>query len=76
MAVTRMLQVRFEGLRQLKFIANFFCSDTTAVRTLATGVGVQGSMTIEKCTDACYHAGFPLAGAEYARECCELDVTL
>ncbi|KAG2002470.1 hypothetical protein CC2G_004661 [Coprinopsis cinerea AmutBmut pab1-1] len=38
-------------------------------RTLGTGVTVTGPLTLEKCTDACFNAGYRLAGAEYAAEC-------
>lgn len=38
-------------------------------RTLTTGMGVQGAMTTEKCTAACFNGGFRLAGTEYSGEC-------
>ncbi|KAF9465644.1 copper radical oxidase [Collybia nuda] len=38
-------------------------------RTLAVGMPVTGDMTQAKCTNACFNAGFPLAGAEFAAEC-------
>ena len=43
-------------------------------RTLTTGVQPDGSTSIETCTDACFNAGYPLAGTEFADECyCGLD---
>ena len=63
-----------------RYIANMICqsisganipySDSTANRVLSYGATVTGSVTIESCTTACYNAGYPLAGAEYADECC------
>lgn len=33
-------------------------------------------MTIEGCTDACFNAGYPLAGTEFATQCfCGLQFT-
>jgi len=46
-------------------------SDSTATRALAHGTAVTGQVTIESCTTACQNSGYPLAGAEYATECCE-----
>ena len=45
-----------------------FFSDNVnnAGRSLSTGVAVTGGLTMEKCTAACFAAGFPLAGGEYA----------
>lgn len=40
-----------------------------AGRTLTVGVAITGGLTMEKCTAACYNAGLPLAGSEYAGEC-------
>lgn len=37
-----------------------------AARTLEVGVGVNGGVTIEGCTAACFNAGYTLAGAEYS----------
>lgn len=44
------------------------CSDNVngAGRTLGVGMPVTGDMTQAKCTTACFNAGFPLSGAEYA----------
>lgn len=47
-----------------------FRSDSVAARTLPNAVGVAGQVTIESCTAACLNAGFSLAGAEYAGQCC------
>lgn len=46
-------------------------SDSTATRTLGVGMGVAGQVDRESCTEACANAGYPLAGVEYAAECCE-----
>ncbi|RDB22030.1 hypothetical protein Hypma_011026 [Hypsizygus marmoreus] len=41
-----------------------------AGRTLTVGApGVQGDLTLQKCTTACFNAGYPLAGTEYSAEC-------
>lgn len=47
-------------------------SDSVATRTLSVGMGVVGQVDHESCTEACANAGYPLAGVEYAAECCEL----
>jgi hypothetical protein len=45
----------------------FFSSDNVnGGRTLTQGVGVTGGLTMAKCTTACFNAGYPLAGGEYA----------
>lgn len=46
------------------------CTSDSATRALPHGTGVTGSVTVESCTTACYNAGYPLAGMEYADECC------
>ncbi|PFH53643.1 copper radical oxidase [Amanita thiersii Skay4041] len=38
-------------------------------RSLTVGMNVDGSMTNAKCTSACFHSGYGLAGTEYAGEC-------
>lgn len=49
-------------------------SDTGNPRTLGVGINTVGPNTIESCTDACFNAGYPLAGAEFATQCfCGLD---
>lgn len=44
-------------------------SDSTAARTLSFGITPATPNSIESCTDACFNAGYPLAGTEYADEC-------
>lgn len=51
---------------KLKFCLFFSDNVNGAGRSLTTGVGVTGGLTMEKCTAACFAAGFPLAGGEYA----------
>ena len=55
--------------------ASIFCSsDSVNARTLTVGVNTDGEVTIESCTDACFNAGYPLAGAEFADQCfCDLS---
>ncbi|KIP07197.1 hypothetical protein PHLGIDRAFT_513029 [Phlebiopsis gigantea 11061_1 CR5-6] len=49
-------------------------NDTGNPRTLGVGINTVGPNTIESCTDACFNAGYPLAGAEFATQCfCGLD---
>ncbi|KAG8852570.1 hypothetical protein FRB91_006355 [Serendipita sp. 411] len=43
--------------------------DSIWSRVLPHSMSVSGSMTIEKCLDACSAAGFEYAGVEYAQEC-------
>ncbi|KAG1865028.1 copper radical oxidase-like protein [Suillus subalutaceus] len=45
------------------------CYNDSATRALPYGTGVTGSVTVESCTTACYNAGYPYAGMEYADEC-------
>ncbi|KAF5348257.1 hypothetical protein D9756_010540 [Leucocoprinus leucothites] len=40
-----------------------------APRSLSVGMGVNGPMTDELCTAACFQNGYPLAGTEFAGEC-------
>lgn len=47
-----------------------YSDNVGGVRTLANGVAVQGLLTNAKCTEACFNAGYPLSGSEYANECC------
>jgi hypothetical protein len=49
----------------------FYLSDSVAARVLANNVNVNGQVSIETCTAACQNAGYSLAGAEYAGQCCE-----
>ncbi|KAL6310273.1 copper radical oxidase [Sparassis latifolia] len=44
-------------------------SDSVNNRTLSAQIGTQGSVTVESCTSACYNAGYPFAGIEYAAQC-------
>jgi hypothetical protein len=45
-------------------------------RTLPVQVNTAGPNTIESCTDACFNAGYPLAGAEFSTQCfCGLNFT-
>ena len=44
-------------------------SDSTAERTLTVGVNPTGPNSIETCTAACFNAGYPLSGTEFADEC-------
>ncbi|KAJ3556376.1 hypothetical protein NM688_g2060 [Phlebia brevispora] len=49
-------------------------NDSTAARTLTFGANTDGAVDIESCTDACFNAGYPIAGAEFADQCfCGLD---
>lgn len=51
----------------------FYFSDNTATRTLTVQITPNGPTTIESCTDACFNAGYPLSGAEFADQCyCDL----
>jgi hypothetical protein len=71
MGLTRMLQVQFAIFLFSPFFMPFsYRSDSVAARTLPNAVGVTGQVTIESCTAACLNAGFSLAGAEYAGQCC------
>lgn len=44
-------------------------SDDVDDRTLPTGVGVDGDMTVPACLAACQADNFPLAGLEFATQC-------
>ena len=44
-------------------------TDNVTARTLSNAVNMNGANSIEACTTACYNAGFPYAGVEYANEC-------
>ncbi|EKM51417.1 uncharacterized protein PHACADRAFT_263528, partial [Phanerochaete carnosa HHB-10118-sp] len=49
-------------------------NDSGNPRTLGVGVTTDGPNTIESCTNACFNAGYPLAGAEFSTQCfCDLD---
>ncbi|GJE95267.1 copper radical oxidase [Phanerochaete sordida] len=45
------------------------CYSDGATRTLPNQVNTDGPTTIESCTTACFTAGYPLAGAEFATQC-------
>ncbi|KAG6815651.1 hypothetical protein H0H87_012650, partial [Tephrocybe sp. NHM501043] len=38
-------------------------------RTLTVGMAIVGDNTQEKCTTACFNAGYPLSGSEFSVEC-------
>lgn len=42
-------------------------------RALAYQAGFTGDLTIRKCIQSCTDAGYTMAGAEYANECCKLS---
>jgi len=44
-------------------------SDNVAARTLGVGMAVNGPLTVELCTQACFDANYSLSGVEYADEC-------
>ncbi|KAF8197751.1 copper radical oxidase [Mycena galopus ATCC 62051] len=44
-------------------------SDNVDGRALVDGVNVVGQVSLETCTTACFNAGMPFAGAEYADQC-------
>ena len=72
MGFSRLLQVC--ALRLASDVCLLFHSDSGNPRTLGVGVTTNGPTTIESCTDACFNAGYPLAGAEFATQCfCGLD---
>ncbi len=51
----------------------FANSDSTDARVLAERTLVKGGPemnTVESCVGACNAAGYPLAGVEFANECC------
>ena len=58
--------------------ANFilYSSDSVTARVLANGVNVVGQVSIETCTAACFSSGYPLAGAEYAGQCCKFHANI
>jgi hypothetical protein len=67
MGITRLLQVSDSRIWDFKSSSSLWGpSDSVQARTLTTGVGVNGDVTIEKCTEACFNAGMRLAGAEFA----------
>ncbi|CAK5270562.1 unnamed protein product [Mycena citricolor] len=39
------------------------------VRSLPNGIAVPGNFTLETCSSACFAAGYPFSGAEYAAQC-------
>ncbi|KAL0947951.1 hypothetical protein HGRIS_010580 [Hohenbuehelia grisea] len=44
-------------------------SDDGAARTLTVGMGAADTNSVQTCTQTCFNAGYPLSGAEFAREC-------
>src|ERR1700722_296399 len=63
---------RFIHPPSANFTAPF--SDSVPARVLANQVNVVGQVSIETCTAACLSAGYSLAGAEYADQCCKFDL--
>lgn len=55
-----------------KDTSHSFHSDSTSARTLAITVGTDGGVDVESCTDACFNAGYPISGLEFADQCCML----
>ncbi|KAJ7202648.1 glyoxal oxidase N-terminus-domain-containing protein [Mycena pura] len=49
-----------------------YSDNVNGVRSLPNGMAVTGVMTLEACTSACFAAGYPFSGAEFADECCTL----
>ena len=59
------------------YMSRRFClpllrSDSTSARTLAITVGTDGAVDVESCVEACFDAGYPIAGLEFADQCCTL----
>jgi len=70
-------KLRNSLLRSTRFTNFTACfSDSVVARVLANGVNVVGQVSIETCTAACFNAGYPLAGAEYAGQCCKFHADL
>ncbi|KAF7291128.1 hypothetical protein MIND_01256000 [Mycena indigotica] len=46
-----------------------YSDNVNGVRALPNGLGVAVPMTLEACTSACFTAGYPFAGSEFADEC-------
>ncbi|KAK6418200.1 hypothetical protein LTR95_017230, partial [Oleoguttula sp. CCFEE 5521] len=44
-------------------------TDSSAARTLGTGMSLNGATTVASCTAACGRAGYAMAGLEYGSEC-------
>ena len=75
MGLSRLFQVRF-SIPYTAPALNFTCSESANGRTLPVQIDTNGPTSIETCTDACFNAGYPLAGAEFATQCfCGLDFT-
>ncbi len=51
-------------------------SDSVNARTLQTGVGVTRPMTADACVAQCQSDNFPLAGLEFADQCCTFFLML
>lgn len=48
-------------------------TDNGPERTLPVGKTVS-PVTVQTCTAACFNGGYPIAGAEYADECCKWSI--
>lgn len=48
-------------------------SDSTADRVLDVRMSTTGDVDVQTCTAACFASGYPLAGMEFADECCECN---
>ncbi|TDL22721.1 WSC-domain-containing protein [Rickenella mellea] len=44
-------------------------TDNVSARTLTKSISVNGDMTEEACTTACFNAGYQYAGVEFSKEC-------
>ena len=58
---------------RLEMLLEILCKkirDDVNNRTLSTGIGVDGDMTVPACVAACQADNFPLAGLEFATQCC------
>ncbi|KAJ7720041.1 hypothetical protein B0H16DRAFT_1793954 [Mycena metata] len=46
-----------------------YSDNVNGVRSLPNGIAVAGPFSLEGCTAACFAAGYPLSGSEYANQC-------
>lgn len=69
--VSRLLQVSTPADHESVYLLNPN-SDSVNARVLTLGVPVPGNFTVEGCTEACFNSNFPLAGMEFAEQCCQL----
>ena len=56
-----------------------FANSDGGPRALSQGttpIGGAANNSVESCTQACFNAGFTLAGVEYSDECCALTFPL